>query len=962
MHNLKHVDARFPAGELTVVTGPSGSGKTSLAFDTLFAEGQRRFVECLSTYARQFLGRLDRPPLDSIEGLAPAIAIDQKSAGRNPRSTVATTTEIQDYLRLLYARLGTPHCPTCGRVAEAFPPDTVWKRLRKERPDVKGRLLAPLWLHGGPHGTLLKKPTQLKLLSKELSEDGFRRVWIDGEEHRLDQALPALSKVREIWLVIDRVQLKASARTRVLDSVGLAYVRGFGRCAFQAVDDDDRLEFSELQGCAEHGFFLEEELTPRMFSSNSHVGACEACHGLGISLSCDEDRLVARPDLPLFKGALVSRPGDFFCRAGGYWRQAITGVCKTFDADVKKPFQELPAKARKAILYGSDKAVKLRKSSRRANSSTSWQMKITFKGLCRYVEEWHRTSSNEWWLEQLEPLMRRDVCPACDGERLKPAFRHVTIADRTLGDVGRFTVRDAAEWVGGLAFKGPGSQVASQILNELVNRLGFLDAVGLEYLNLSRSAATLSGGEAQRIRLATQIGNRLTGVIYVLDEPTIGLHQRDTDRLLGTLRELRDLGNTVVVVEHDQETIDVADWIIDLGPGAGQHGGDIVFQGTRADLDSASTLTADYLSGRLRIAPPNEERREPSGALEIVGASIHNLDDLDVKIPLGAFVCVTGVSGSGKSSLVMDTLAPAIEHELDGRRGKLTVCKALKGVQAITACVTVDQAPIGSSPRSNPASYIDIMEPIRKIMATAPLAKMRGYKAGRFSFNTAAGRCASCDGRGSIKVEMHFLPDVWVLCDDCRGRRYNRETLAVEYRGKTIADILEMEVSEAVEFFQNHRRVAKPLQLLQDVGLGYMKLGQSATTLSGGEAQRIKLARELGRRVKGQVLYLLDEPTTGLHFDDVAKLVQVLHRLVDQGHTVVVIEHNLDVIKSADHVLDIGPEGGAGGGRLVAEGTPEAIAKCRGSWTGRFLRRELAGSKSKSKQRRKSRKVLEAAP
>ena len=956
MHNLRRVDVRFPAGKLSVITGPSGSGKTSLAFDTLFAEGQRRFVECLSTYARQFLGRLERPPLDDISGLAPAIAIDQKTASRNPRSTVATTTEIQDYLRLLYARLGVPHCPACGVVAEGFAPAQAWTTLRKGYPDAKGRILAPLYVKGLNHGTLLKKPTQLKLLAGELKEAGFRRVLVDGVEVKLEERLPALSRKREIWLVVDRVQLKASARTRVLDSVSQAYERGYGVAAFEPVDGERRM-LSELPGCAAHGFLLEEELTPRMFSFNSHVGACEDCHGLGVTLTCDAERLIVRPEEPLFEGAFVTRPGDFLSRGDGYFRGVVETLCGEMGADINGPWKDIPRAVQRAVLYGGDDRVSMQWESRGRNRESTWEMDVKWKGFCRYIEEWHRTSSNAWWIDQLDPLMRRDVCPGCDGARLKPAYRAVTVGDRSLSEVGKMTVQEAGAWVLSLKFTGAAADVAAQIIKELTNRLGFLEAVGLEYLNLSRSAVTLSGGEAQRIRLATQIGNRLTGVIYVLDEPTIGLHQRDTERLLATLKGLRDLGNTVVVVEHDRDTIDAADWVVDLGPGAGKHGGEIVFQGTRSRLNQAKGLTADYVAGRKRVAD-RSARRPSSRKLVLTGAAANNLKSIHVDLPLEALVCVTGVSGSGKSSLVMDTLAPAMAAKLAGERVDAGKLRSIKGAGKFEDCVIVDQSPIGISPRSNPASYVKILDVLRGIMAKAPLAQMRGYGPGRFSFNTSSGRCATCEGRGSIKVEMHFLPDVWVTCEDCKGRRYNTETLAVEYRGKTIADILDMEVSEALTFFENHRRVVTPLQLLQDVGLGYMSLGQSATTLSGGEAQRIKLARELGRRVKGEVLYLLDEPTTGLHFDDIARLMEVLHRLVDQGHTVVVIEHNIDVIKGADWIIDLGPEGGAGGGEVVVAGTPEDVASHGASWTGKVLANESnPGSESDRKRQRRSRVV-----
>ena len=950
MHNLKQVEAHFPAGAMTVVTGLSGSGKTSLAFDTLFAEGQRRFVECLSTYARQFLGRLERPPLESIDGLAPAIAIDQKNAGRNPRSTVATTTEIQDYLRLLFARLGIPHCPDCGEQVYATPPDRAWKILRERFPDQKGMLLAPLYLEAGTASTTLREARGMKALVPELLHEGYRRIIIDGQEQLLEDKLPSLKGVSEIWLVVDRVQLKGSVRTRVLDSVTSAYQRGLGVFAFRTVDGQ-QITLSEQPGCADHGFVLPEELVPRMFSFNSHHGACEACTGLGISMVCDPERLVNEPSRPLLKGAMVGGVGDFIVRRDGYFPGAIRTLVRELGSDIREPWEDLPGEIQQAILHGYDKEIPIRKSSRRGANRTSWEMRVRWKGLCRYVEDWRRTATKDWWIDHLEEVLRQDKCASCHGERLKPAYRAVTVQENSIASVGRMTVAEAREWVSDLKFTGERLPLAEPILKELGHRLGFLESVGLEYIQLDRSAATLSGGESQRIRLATQIGNRLTGVIYVLDEPTIGLHQRDTARLLSTLKELRDLGNTLVVVEHDRDTIDRADWIVDLGPGAGHAGGEIVYQGARSKLGKAPGLTADYVSGRKEVVPTRDAVRKEAGRLELQGVKQNNIEGLDVTIPLGCLVAVTGVSGSGKSSLVMDSLAPAVMQKLDRKKPVRSVAR-LKGADGLAQCILVDQSPLGLSPRSNPASYIQVLDPIRSLMATAPAARMRGYTAGRFSFNTRQGRCETCDGRGQIQVEMHFLPDVWVECDECRGRRYNRETLTVEYRGKTIADILEMEVSEAVTFFENHARIHGPLKLLEDVGLGYMQLGQSATTLSGGEAQRVKLARELGRRTRGPVLYILDEPTTGLHFEDVSKLVEVLQRLVDLGHTVVVIEHNLDVILSADHIIDMGPEGGAGGGRIVAQGTPREVSRVRGSHTGAVLKPLMKPVARKNQRRR----------
>ena len=939
LHNLKDVDAEIPAGSLTVVTGPSGSGKTSLAFDTLFAEGQRRFVECLSTYARQFLGRMERPPVEAIDGLAPAIAIDQKNSGRNPRSTVATVTEIHDYLRILFARVGRAFCPSCGEPIQASPPSAVWRTLLAECPEARGRVLAPLWSKSSAGRTLLSKAADLKTLVPRLREEGFVRLLLNGKEYRLDEKLPPPSRLREILLVVDRLQIKPSSRVRLLDSISQAYDRGLGVAVFETVAGR-RVHFTEHPGCVKCGFQMEEELSPRMFSFNSHAGACPGCHGLGERLRCDPDLLIARPEKPLFRRAMVDKPGDFIARRDSYLRKVVQQIAETRGIDLGRPWKRLPEDFRHAVMHGLEEDVLLTFSSRKSGGGTSWEMRTRWKGFCHYVEDWHESTSNEWWAEILEGVMRRDLCSLCGGERLAPLPRSVKVEDRTIGDVGRMTVAEALAWVESLDLGGSAGRIAADVLRELRNRLGFLDAVGLDYLSLGRSAATLSGGEAQRIRLATQIGNRLTGVIYVLDEPTIGLHPRDTGRLLGTLKDLRDLGNTVVVVEHDRDTIDQADWILDLGPGAGHHGGEIVYQGDRRGLERAGTLTADYLSGRRSVPTPPERRKPGAERIRLKSVRTNNLRDVTLNLPVGCFVAVTGVSGSGKSSLVMDSLAPAMLARLAGR----TLPAGVGGLSvpaAFERCVIVDQDPIGTSPRSNPATYIGVMDDLRRIMAMAPLAKMRGYGPGRFSFNMAEGRCAACDGRGSIKVEMHFLPDVWITCETCGGRRFNRQTLEVRYRGRTIADMLEMEVSEALPFFANHSAVRRRLQLLEDVGLGYMKLGQASTTLSGGEAQRIKLARELSLRVRGKALYLLDEPTTGLHFDDVARLVSVLHRLVDAGHTVVVIEHNEDVLKSADWIIDLGPEGGTGGGRIVAEGPPEAIARCSGSHTGRHLARLL---------------------
>ncbi len=935
LHNLKRVSVRFPAGKMSVVTGPSGSGKTSLAFDTLFAEGQRRFVECLSTYARQFLGRLERPPLDRIEGLAPAIAIDQKTAGRNPRSTVATTTEIHDYLRLLWARLGTSHCPECDRALAAATPESAAAALLSSGIGVKGSILAPLWLSRLETKSVLASAKELANHSEILRKEGFVRVLIDGVEFRLDQPLPALARVREVFLVVDRVVAKDSAKTRIRDGFAQAFREGQSMAAFQPMQGDLRW-FSEAIACLDCGWFSTEELTPRHFSFNSHQGACSDCQGLGMRLRCDPDRLIVRPDLPLFEGALVDRPGDFIARQDSYFRTTALALIAKEGGDPESPYSALSKSVRTAILHGYDGDLPIKYESSRSDREESWSMQVTWKGLCTYVEDWHRNATNDWWLDQLEPLMRRDECTGCHGERLQPGARAVRVHGVRIGELGRMTVRSALNWVKSLHFRGSEALIAEQVVKELIHRIGFLESVGLDYLTLNRGSTTLSGGEAQRIRLATQIGNRLTGVIYVLDEPTIGLHPRDTQRLLGTLQELRDLGNTVIVVEHDLETIDRADWVVDMGPGAGQHGGQVVFQGTLDEFVTSGSLTASYVTGRQSVSPPRPARGPANKRLKLEGMKANNLKMPSLEVPLGRLVAVTGVSGSGKSSLVIETLGPAVAARLKKERASKGSVQ-VRGAEALGAVIVVDQSPVGTSPKSNPASYLGVMDDIREIMAGAPLAKLRGYSAGRFSFNTAEGRCSACEGRGQTKIEMHFLPDVWLECDACQGRRYERATLEVLYRGKSIADILRMEVDEAVLFFENHRKVAEMLRWLSDVGLGYLQLGQAATTLSGGEAQRLKLARELGGKGKVPTLYLLDEPTTGLHFDDIAKLLSVLHRLVDQGHTVVLIEHNLDVIQSADWILDLGPEGGDRGGELMVAGTPDEVSRHFGSATGEAL-------------------------
>ena len=954
-HNLKSVDVRFPSGKLCVVTGPSGSGKTSLAFDTVFAEGQRRFVESLSSYARQFLGRLEKAPVDRIEGLAPAIAINQKNASRNPRSTVATTTEIYDYLRLLFARIGRPHCPDCSAPLVASAPDQVWKTILRKHRDARGRIVAPLFSKSLGVPLALEKPGEFKKFAKTLKEAGYARVLIDGKEVRLDRgAIPATGRAKEIGLVVDRITVSPKSRQRVLEAVEQGYVQGRGVVGFFPVGDADAdvdVEwFTERRHCPLHDRLVDDDISPRLFSFNSHAGACPDCSGVGLTRACDTDRLVNRPEKPLLNGAMHNKAGKFFLRRG-YFRKAMKGLGEAMGFDLAEPFESLPKKARDALLHGHDERVPFKVRSRRKGGSSSFEAQVRWPGLCGYVEKWFHETESDGFREKLAGVMREATCRTCDGHRLRPEALAITIGGKNVAQLTGQTVEDAARFFEKLKLGKNDTMIAERPLEEVRNRLDFLCRVGLEYLSLERSAATLSGGEAQRIRLATQIGSGLCGVVYVLDEPTIGLHQRDTQRLLVTLDRLKTLGNTVIVVEHDEETMAEADWIVDLGPGAGHRGGEVVFQGPRSRLlREKNSVTADFLTGkRTTYLPP--ERRDTSGdCLVLRDAETNNLKKIDASFPLGCLVAVSGVSGSGKSSLVVETLVPALRRSLQRQSAGEATYRRLEGVKNISEMIVIDQAPIGRTPKSNPATYTKVFDPIREVFSRAPQAQLKGFKPARFSFNVPGGRCEACVGRGAVEVEMNFLADVWITCDVCGGKRYNRETLAVEYRGKTIGDVLDMEIEDAVEFFKNHRRIVGILQTLHDVGLGYLKLGQASNTLSGGEAQRIKLARELARRPHGRVLYVLDEPTTGLHFDDVDKLVRVLHRLVDQGHTVVVIEHNLDLIASADHVVDLGPEGGDGGGEIIAEGTPEDIAKVVKSATGQFLAARRGGKPKSAKK------------
>ena len=943
-HNLKNIDVVIPRDRLVVITGLSGSGKSSLAFDTIYAEGQRRYVESLSAYARQFLGQMDKPDVDQIDGLSPAISIDQKGGSHNPRSTVGTVTEIYDYLRLLYARIGVPHCPECGLEVSRQSADQIIDSILELPEGAKLLLLAPIVSdRKGAHENVLT----------DLFREGFVRARVDGDVHHLEEPPKLAPRARHtIEAVVDRLVIRKEGdgvdRTRLGDSVETALRLGEGVLRIAVLDDAgstiEEIAYSERMACPQCGRSL-PEIEPRSFSFNSPHGACESCQGLGVLQQVDSDFVVPNPDLSLRDGAVApwsKTPND-----RGYYVQLLSSVAEACGFELDTPWRDLTDDARQTILFGSSEKIEVTYRNRRGRQR---RYKTQYEGVVPNLGRRYDSTESDAVRSDLERYMSTSPCAACDGGRLRPEIAGVTVADRSIVEVCRLTITEFEEWTLQVRVEAPDGPlsardlvIAAEIFNEVAERARFLVDVGLDYLSLGRRAATLSGGEAQRIRLATQIGSRLMGVLYVLDEPSIGLHPRDNERLIGTLHGLRDVGNSVLVVEHDEETMRAADWIIDLGPGAGELGGWIVAEGDAAAIEAVDeSITGAYLSGR-RSVPVPEDRREGRGqSLVVHGARENNLKNVDVTIPLGCFVAVTGVSGSGKSSLVLEVLYRRLAQRLNGARQRAGAFDSIEGIEHLDKVIDIDQSPIGRTPRSNPATYTNVFTPIRELFASLPEARLRGYKAGRFSFNVKGGRCDACSGDGILRIEMQFLPDVYVPCEVCDGARYNRETLQIRFRGLTISDVLELTVTDAVEFFSAFPAIRRRLVTLDAVGLGYLRLGQPAPTLSGGEAQRIKLARELSRVATGDTLYILDEPTTGLHFADVEKLLDVLHELVEAGNTVMIIEHNLDVIKCADWIIDLGPEGGAAGGQVIATGTPEDVALNPDSYTGRWLARTLS--------------------
>ena len=960
-HNLKDIDLELPRNSLIVMTGLSGSGKSSLAFDTIYAEGQRRYVESLSSYARQFLGLMEKPDVDSIEGLSPAISIDQKTTSRNPRSTVGTVTEIYDYLRLLWARVGRPHCPECGEPIEGQSVEQITDRVMTLPEGTRFIVSAPVVR--GRKGEFEKLFEQFRL-------EGYSRVRVDGEIRRLDEGIELDKKyMHDISVVVDRLVMKPDLRRRLSESVEAAAGLAGGIVEIDVIkegaeaaergaismgakaagklpsDVAERLTFSERFACLNCGTSI-PELEPRIFSFNSPHGACERCHGLGFQRVVDPDLVVPDPTLSLAEGALQPwRTGH-----SRYWRRLIEAVAKSKKIDIDKPWQDLTEAEREVFLFGTGSERHKVSYTNRFGRRRSYS--VRFEGIVNNLGRRYDETDSDAVRERVEGYMAEQPCPDCGGARLRPESLAVQVGGISISDYCEKSASAALTWIEELEMTDTERQIANLLVREITERLAFLDNVGVGYLNLARSARTLSGGEAQRIRLATQIGSSLVGVLYILDEPSIGLHQRDNEKLIGTLERLRDLGNTVIVVEHDEGTMLAADHLVDLGPGAGEHGGHVISEGTPAEVKAdPASLTGQYLAGKRSIPLP-EERREPSGELVIHGARQHNLKKIDVAVPLGVFCCVTGVSGSGKSTLINETLYPAVANRLHHAKLRPGTHDRIDGIKAVDKIINIDQSPIGRTPRSNPATYTGVFDHIRQLYSQTREARARGYKPGRFSFNVKGGRCEVCRGDGQIKIEMHFLPDVYVPCEQCHGKRYNRETLEVRFKGKSISDVLEMPVSEGAEFFSEIPKIARRLRTLNDVGLDYIRLGQPATQLSGGEAQRVKLATELSKVATGDTLYILDEPTTGLHFADVQRLLEVLDRLVDAGNTVVVIEHNLDVIKTADHIIDLGPEGGEGGGRVLATGTPEQVAAVPESYTGEFLT-ELVGPEVKVSRARK---------
>ena len=926
-HNLKNVSLELPRNKLIVFTGLSGSGKSSLAFDTIYAEGQRRYVESLSAYARQFLGQMEKPDVEFIEGLSPAISIDQKTASRNPRSTVGTVTEIHDYLRLLFARAGVPHCPNCGEVVARQTPQQIVDRILELEEGTRFQVLAPV---------VRGRKGEYEALLKELGREGFSRARIDGEVRDLTEDI-RLDRYYQhtIEVIVDRLVAKEGIERRLTDSLETALRLADGVALVDVVDGPN-LTFSQHLACDNCGLSF-EELQPRNFSFNSPYGACVACNGIGTRYQVDWRLAIPDEEKSLNDGAILPWSGR---HRGRYYHRLLEGVARYHEFDMDTPFAELSDSARAVVLEGSGDVPITVSYTNRFGRERTYQ--TAYEGLVPHLTRRHESSDSEGAREAYQQYMRLVPCETCSGARLNPVSLAVTIGGLNIAEISDMALHRSFAFLDEVELDDRQARIAEAVLKEVRERLRFLLDVGLDYLTLSRSAATLAGGEAQRIRLATQIGSGLVGVLYILDEPSIGLHQRDNARLIETLVRLRDLGNTVIVVEHDEETMRTADHVVDIGPGAGEHGGRIVAEGTLEDIiNEESSLTGDYLSGR-RVIPIPAERRAPNGnSISIMGARENNLQDIDVEFPLGTFISVTGVSGSGKSTLVEEILSKALHFELYRTREIPGLHKRVEGLDHVDKVINIDQSPIGRTPRSNPATYTKVFDRIRHLYATVPDAKTRGYKPGRFSFNVAGGRCEACKGDGTIKIEMHFLPDVYIPCEQCKGKRYNRETLQILWKGHTIADVLDMSVEEALGFFENQPPIGRVLQTLYDVGLGYVRLGQSAPTLSGGEAQRVKLATELSKRSTGRTFYILDEPTTGLHFEDVRKLLGVLQRLVDTGNTVLVIEHNLDVVKSADWIIDLGPEGGEGGGRIVTQGTPEAVAAVSESYTGKFLREML---------------------